>query len=171
MWSSRWWVPALACLLCACGFQPLYGSRGNGGAQPALSSALAGVYVAPIPDRIGQQLRNDLLDRLGTGRTATTQAYRLAVVLDPEQEALLIQSDETVTRYNFRLRARFEVTDIRSGDVIFNGRTQAIAAYNVVQSPFATVSAQNDAQRRAAQEVGEEIVSQLQLFFNRRTGS
>ena len=49
-------------MLAACGFQPLYGNNGNAG--PGVGATLSAVYVEQIPDRVGYELRNDLLDRL-----------------------------------------------------------------------------------------------------------
>ena len=42
---------------------------------------------------------------------------------------------------------------------------RAIAPYNVVDSQFATLSAERDAQERAAREVGEDIRTRLGLYF------
>ncbi len=57
-------VPALLLLLAltACGFHPLYG---RGGASPAI---MASIYVEPIADRTGYELRNSLMDLLDSGR-------------------------------------------------------------------------------------------------------
>ena len=47
--------------LAACGFHPLYG---RGGASPAI---MASIYVDPIPDRTGYELRNSLTDLFDSG--------------------------------------------------------------------------------------------------------
>ena len=64
-----WWRShALFAVLCAgltgfalsgCGFQPLYGGSTVGGAK--LKEVMASVDVVPIPGRVGQKLRNELI--------------------------------------------------------------------------------------------------------------
>ena len=50
-------------IVAACGFQPLYGSS-QGVLSGAVVENLAAVRITAIPDRVGQIVRNDLLDRL-----------------------------------------------------------------------------------------------------------
>ena len=81
---------------------------------------------------------------------------------------MAIRKDETVTRFNLTLRARFRLIDRRTRQPIFEGATQSIAAYNVAESTFATLIAEQDAEARTAREVSEEIRNQLSIFFRRR---
>ena len=75
-WSRRFAATVLLALLAGCGFEPLYGLSGR--SEPSVVAALAGVHVAPIPDRIGQQLRNDLLHRLTPGGTSAKPDIELS---------------------------------------------------------------------------------------------
>lgn len=166
-----WWfragaAGALLVLLAGCGFEPLYGPSGRQG--PAVTAALAGIYVASIRDRIGQRLRNDLLDRLTPQGIPSAPVYNLEVTLREDREGLAIRKDETVTRFNLTLRARFVLIDRRTGGPIFRGATQSIAAYNVVESSFATLIAEQDAEARAAREISEEVRNQISIFFKRQ---
>ncbi len=165
-WSRSAAVATLLAVLAGCGFEPLYGPAGQ--PQSAVVAALAGVHVAPIPDRIGQQLRNDLLDRLTPGGTPSKPTYTLEIALREDREGLAIRKDETVTRFNLTLRARFVLIDRQTRLPIFKGATRSIAAYNVVESTFATLIAEQDAGARTARDVSEEIRNQLAIFFRRR---
>ena len=159
----------LAFAVVACGFQPLHGRQGDAaGGTPA--AQLADVYISPIPNRIGQEVRNGLLDRLNTLDQPVGSQLRLDVKLTSRKEGLAIRSDETVTRFNFRLRALFRLIDTRSGETIFSGRTVSISAYNIVRSSFANVTAEKDAQSRAAREVSEEIHTQIAVYLKTREG-
>src|ERR1039457_5102661 len=67
---------ALALSLGGC-FQPLYGEA----AHPGLVADLQAIEVAPIKDRIGHYLGDDLISSLnGTGSTPTAK-YRLTVTV------------------------------------------------------------------------------------------
>ena len=61
--------------LAACGFQPMYGSRGAPGTQMQMASIEVGI----IKDRQGQLLRNLLLDRINPGGTPQSPNYTLTV--------------------------------------------------------------------------------------------
>jgi len=95
--------------------------------------------------------------------------YRLIVTLSENREGLALRRDASVTRYNYVLRATFELRDAATDVVVDKGDARAIAAYNVVDSQFATLSAEQDAETRAARELAEQIRLRLGVGFERRT--
>lgn len=141
-------------LVAACGFEPLHGSSGSG---PDTSQRLAQVQVAMIGDRVGQLVRNRLLDYFEPPSTRVPPIYRLDVDVTERKEGLAIQEDRTVTRYNLRLNARYRLIRIRGGQVLLEGSTRAISAYNVIRSDYANLIAERDARERAAQEIGDAV--------------
>ena len=149
----------LALGLAACGFRPLYG---HGGASPAL---MASIYVDPIPDRTGYELRNSLIDLFDSGGGGTKQ-YRLKVRLADQRKGIALQNDATITRYNYLLDADYELTD-STGRLVTKGHQSTLTAYNVVASPYATLAAQQDAQKRAAQDLSQRIQLDLGVWFAR----
>ena len=165
-----WWSRAadtcgLFLLLAACGFQPLYGERG--GRDQALVE-MASIAVGPIADRLGQIVRNELRDRLTPRGVPISPLYRLAVFVNTRREAVAFNDDESVTRFNFTLNARYVLTEVASGQVIVSGSTRSVAAYNVVLSEFANLAAENDAKARAARDISEEIRTRLGVYFSQR---
>ena len=61
MWWHRPLLAALALLalgLAGCGLQPLYGSTASGS---RLAAVMSSVDVAPVPGRVGQRVRNELI--------------------------------------------------------------------------------------------------------------
>ena len=157
-----------ALALGACGFKPLYAV---GTTSEGVSSYFNQVFVEPIPGRQGVHLRNQLMDALTPAGTPGAAAYRLTIKLEDLKEGLAIQDNTQITRYNYALTAKYELRDSVSGEVLDRGTARAIAAYNVVDSQFATQSAERDAQERAAREVGEDIRLRLGLYFENRFGS
>jgi LPS-assembly lipoprotein len=154
-----------------CGFQPLYGGRDQNGSNQAAGntiSDMAYVAVAPISDRVGQLVRNRLLERLHPrGKTGGT-VFRLTVSLDESQEGLAFEQDDSATRFNLNLRAHFQLIDVRDGSTLMSGTTRAIAAYNVVRSDYANLISQRDARNRAALAVADGIESRVAVYFSRR---
>jgi LPS-assembly lipoprotein len=143
-------------LLAGCGFHPMYGS--------SLAPQLSSVYVEPIAERDGYELRNSLIDVLQSDGDAAGKAYRLKISLNESSQGIALQNDATITRYNNRLEAHYTLSDAR-GNVLTTGTQSEMSAYNVVVSPYATLVAEQDASKRAAQEVAERIHLDLGVWF------
>ncbi|HEY1707353.1 MAG TPA: LPS assembly lipoprotein LptE [Rhizomicrobium sp.] len=153
---------AAALLLSACGFHPLYATQGqDSGAGRIFSS----VYVEPISGDAGYEMRNSLINLLSASDRVTDWRYRLTVTLHDELEGSALQNDASITRYNYTLTADYTLTDAKTATVIKKGKDSSLTAYNVVQSPYATLIAQKDAQRRAGDEIAERIRLDLGVFF------
>ena len=151
-------------LITGCGFRPVYDQPGG----QFIQEDLAFVSVAPIANRNGQLLRNRLLEKLTPRGVSESPRYRLSVELTSATESLLIQLDNTATRNNLKMSATFTLTDLSTDVIIYQGRAYSVTSYNVVESEFATVSAEKNAAERAARESGEEIFDLLVIYFNGR---
>jgi LPS-assembly lipoprotein len=153
---------ALLPLLAACGFRPLYGDA-------RLEPQLAAIFVEPVAERNGYELRNSLINALGSNGSQTGKAYRLKIILAEANQGVALQNDATITRYNDTLTVNYTLRDAKGAEVT-HGTQTSLAAYNVVTSPYSTLSAQQDADVRAAQDIAERIRIDLAAFFRRRDG-
>ncbi len=154
-------------LLAGCGFRPLYGEANS--ARTSATGELASIDVAPINDRVGQNVRNHLIDHLTPkGKTVGTR-YRLNIQLTPSQEGIALARDEAATRINYQLRGKFVLIELSTGREILQGSARSIAVYNVVSADYSTLTAEADAERRAAREISDEIKTRLAVFFSRRS--
>lgn len=167
-WSKLAGLAALALALAGaagCGFRPLYGERS---AASVSASQLAAIQISLIPDREGQLLRNNLLDRLHPSGAAPRQLYRLDVNLQTVKENYGIRTDETATRATLTMTANYSLIDIASGKPLMNSRSRAISSYNILDSEFATVISERDAVQRTAADLSEEIRTRLAIFLSSR---
>jgi LPS-assembly lipoprotein len=107
--------------LAGCGFRPIYGSAANGlngdGGQESsqaggVKAALAEVKIGLIPDRSGQQLRNQLLDLMNAGGEPSRPVYRLDITLTTEKTALATRSDASVSLSRLRTVLRYKLVAI-----------------------------------------------------------
>ncbi len=153
-------IVALAGLCAACGFRPLYG---NGGAN---NRVLTAIFVEPVADNAGYELRNTLIDLLNSDGTETGKAYRLTLTYKRTSQGIALQNDAAVTRYNDTLKVDYVLRDL-NGAELTHGTESNLSAYNVVQSPYATLVAQRDSDKRSAQEIAERIRIALGLYFSR----
>jgi LPS-assembly lipoprotein len=148
--------------LAGCGFRPLYGDA-------RLEPQLASVFVEPVAERDGYELRNTLINLLGSNGREGGKTYRLKIVLTETNQGVVLQNDATITRYNDTLTANYSLRDAKGAEVAHGAQT-SLSSYNVVTSPYATLSAQQDADKRAAQDIAERIRIDLGAYFRRRGG-
>ena len=162
--STRLRIGALAAALvlaaAGCGFQPIHGQRSE-----ASSAALASIDIGLIADRTGQMLRNRLLQQMQPRGGTTPARFGLAVTLSESLQDLAIRKDETATRANLIMTARFSVTSRADGKGLFNDSVQSANSYNILTSDFATLSAREDARRRAVQQLATGIKQRLSVWL------
>ena len=148
--------------LSACGLSPMYAGGGSG----EVARGLAAVDVAPIEGRAGWLVRNELTDRLGAAGEASPR-YRLDVRLDDELQALGILADDTVSRERRALRARYQLVDISSGEIMLDATDGIDAGIDVVSSEYATIAAEQAALENLSRLLADEIVTRLSLTLRR----
>lgn len=148
----------LALSLGACGLQPMYVGGGSG----AVAQGLAGVEVAPIEGKAGWLMRNALNDRLHAGGS-TGARYRLDVRLDDRLEGLGLLSDDTIARERRTLRARYQLVDLGSGEILLDATAGSDAGIDVVSSEYATIAAEQTALENLSREVADRIVTRIAL--------
>jgi len=149
--------------LSGCGYTPLYGSMDH---DSKVTEAMQQVSVPTIGGGlVGLDVRNELLDSLGIEGSPIHPAQRLEVTVTPGLAGLLVQPDAAITRYNYTLVGSYKLVDSSSGKVLTQGSVYGESAYNVVASQYATVVARRDAEKRAAQNVSEEIATRVAVYF------
>jgi LPS-assembly lipoprotein len=156
-----WWFdrarPAAALLaalaLGGC-FQPLYGEA----VHPGLVEAMREVEVAPIPDRIGHYLGNDLVAKMnGSGETPAAK-YRLTVKLAQAVRTPTVASQiNTADAATVVGTADFELRKIDGDVLIYRGAATGAAVYDRSLQSFANLRAARDAEIRIARALADEI--------------
>jgi LPS-assembly lipoprotein len=163
--SRRLVVLGLGAALAACGFRPLLK---QGEADSDVRRQLAAVEVPVLDGRIGYLVRESLLEQLNPAGAQVPSRYLLTVSLRRRTSALGIQLDNTITRYNLSLSARFRLLEDSTRQALYEGLSRRIASFNAIRAPYAELSAEMDAERRAAREVGIDIGTQLAIHFARQ---
>ncbi len=149
-------------ILGACGFHPLYGTIGE---DPAAQRIFASIYVDPIAhERVGYDLRNNLIDLLRAADRPQGTAYRLHVDVTETREGVALQNDATITRFDIVFVAKYELTDARLKSVL-KGTESTLESFDVAQSPYSSLTGQQDAEKRAAQDIAEHIRINLGVHF------
>jgi LPS-assembly lipoprotein len=166
-----WWPRlAIALALCAgaatlggCGFQPLYGGTTASGAK--LAEVMAGIDVNPIPGRVGQRVRNELIFANTGGGTPAPPRYRLDIAIRERVTNQLVEITGDATGQVYELTATYKLIDSTNGNVVLVGTAVSRAPYNRFQEIFANVRARYDAENRAAQTVAESIKTRIASYL------
>ena len=158
----------IAMLLCAafaavpgCGFRPLYGGGNKG--QTAVD--LSGVAIANIPERVGQMLRNELLDRVAPYGEPGEPLWLLQVSVSEQLLGYGIQKDSTSTRASLRLDATFSLVDRKTGATTLSGSSISINSFNILRQSYSTAAAEADARERAVRDLAEDMTTRVAVFI------
>jgi LPS-assembly lipoprotein len=149
-------VLVVSVLATGCGFEPLYGS-----AEGIAPAELAAIRVAPIADRTGQILHNDLLDRLTPRGAPARPRYVLEVFLAESKRELAIRPDETATRAELVYNAHYTLYTADRSAVIATGNAGTRVSYDILRQEFATLSAEMGGRRQAMRDLSERIRTRL----------
>ena len=125
------------------------------------------MQVPPIEGKAGWLVRNALNDRLGNSDNVNGGSggarYRLDVRLDDKLEGLGLLSDDTIGRERRTLRARYQLVDVASGEIVLDATAGSDAGIDVVSSEYATIAAEQTALENLARDVADRIVTRLSL--------
>lgn len=149
------------------GFRPMNASVGFGGTG-ALEK-LATVDVAPIPGRVGQRIRNELIYQSTGGGEAAPPQYRLEVAIRESVTSTLVNEDGNAAGQIFNLDAAYRLIRISDKSVVAEGKSYSRAGFergvpseeNTSRSVFANVRAREDAENRAAKTLADELKVRL----------
>lgn len=157
---SRCRIAASLLLLGACGFQPVYG----GGTKGEVAASLATVEVGLVPNRIGQQLRNELIDRMYQAGRPDSPAYHLGIQVMTSENRSGYRKDATATRGEVTVNALYALADA-DGNVVLRGQDNATAGFSIVTDQYGTLVNEEDAYDRATEQLAGGIIRRLALYF------
>lgn len=137
-----------------------------GGGQGAVARSLAGVDVSAIEGKAGWLVRAALVDKLGAG-AAGSPRYRLDVRLDEQLQGLGLLSNDAVTRERRTLRARYQLVDLSSGEIVLDATAGSDAGIDIVSSEYAVIAAEQTALENLSHEVADQIVTRVATKLRR----
>ena len=161
-------IPLIAVIcLTACGFSPMYGNMSQSNNANVVSQ-LNQTSIAIIPNRDGQFLRNELIDRF----------YKAGMPANPRYDLQISQIVETVsdyditieseaTRRQLKLTTSMELIDKQSEKIVLKRSLLAITSHNVLESEFSTLVTEQSAREAALVDLAKQVERQLTLYFSR----
>jgi LPS-assembly lipoprotein len=154
-------------VLAACGdgdFRPLYGPTASG---EHLQDALAKVDVAPIPNRVGQRIRNELIFHNSGGGESPKPAYRLEIVIREGINSTLVTKEGEAYSQVYNVQAGYQLIHLKKKEIVLQGSSHARAAFERYQSIYSNVRAREDAETRVARTIADELKVRLSAYLSR----
>ena len=164
-------APGLAA--CEGGFQPLYGVSAWGGSR--VQERMAQVDVAPIPGRVGQRIRNELIFQNTGASEPPPPTHRLEVAIKETRISTLVMPDGSAAGETYLIEASFRIIKISDRKVVLQGTSHARAAYeryttssvpNGSTFTYANVRAREDAENRAARIVADDLKTRVATYLS-----
>ena len=148
----------VALALSACGFTPLY-------ATPGVTPGLATIQVVVPHGRTAFLLGEALEDELGTDKAAAP-AYKLNVTVYERIFPRGLNVNGVAERYEMHVRVDYKLTAVGAPDkVLTQGLDPVEVSYAETNQPYAGITAQQDAQQRAASTAAQHIRVDLAEYF------
>jgi len=141
-------------------YAPLQAGAGN------VAADLRAIAIAPIPDRLGHYLGNELVFAFNGTGSKVQPRYRLEVVLRQTVAAPLI---DTVSGHasagDLVVYAEYRLVPVEGGEPITKGTAMAVASYDRTSLRFANLRAARDAEIRNARTLAEQIQTRVAAAF------
>jgi LPS-assembly lipoprotein len=157
---------AMTPFLSACGsdgFRPLYSTTPNG---VGLQERLAQLDVAPIPGRVGQRIRNDLIFQASGGGELAPPTHRLEVTINESVLTTLVKIDGDSLGQIYQVQANFKLVSIKDKKVVLTGTSHGRAGFERFQSIYSNVRARDDAENRAARTVADDLKTRVAIYLS-----
>ena len=132
------------------------------------SSSLPDIFVQPISDRSGQELRLALQQRLAGTSDAAPQGYTLAVSYSIAGEAVGINGDNSAERSRLVGRAHWVLAPVSPAAApVTSGDARVVDGFNIINEQyFASNLATETTQQRLANNLADIVATQLATWFN-----
>ncbi len=129
----------------------------------------AEIDIQTIPDRLGQQMRNLLIDSLHPSGAATDYRYHLSVNLKEADINLGLQQNSTSTRGQVRISAQYWLVDDKAGKTLLHETLRASTGYNILINQFSSVLSADDARQKGLEQLAQEVTDHMALYFQNNT--
>lgn len=161
-------------LLASCGFEPLYVERSsdkkwyyNGEFKRSIADEMAQIKVEPAADRIGQLIRNELLDSLTPKGVPQSPKYRFVITnIERSVSEQAMRDDITASRERVYYKAEYEMYDAKTGNRLIKGDAIAYLGYDIMANPYSTTFSQKKLEQDAAKIMSGDIALRVGAYFH-----
>ena len=146
----------------SCGYEPIYSKNVN------TNKELLSISIKNIKNRSGQVLRNTLLNQLNPDRERVIIKYRLIIKISENKTNLAYRRDMSSTRQDLEVIAKYLLKNAKNEEILLKQEAKSISSFDVVESVYATLIAENDARKKNLQVISDDIYTNLIIFFKNK---
>ncbi|SEH27104.1 LPS assembly lipoprotein LptE [Magnetospirillum fulvum] len=148
-----------------CGFRAIHATAGSTADDSPVGVDLARVRVDPISNRVGQQVRNALVQRLSPRGEPADPLYNLQVELTESTTDVGYRKDGYATLGNLTLIATIRLQ--REGVFLLSESATTVASFDYLGPRYASVVMERDARERAATQIADDIRGRVAAAIER----
>lgn len=167
-------ILAAVCGLVACGFEPLYVEKTAGNDlwyynnkfDTDIVREMAQIKVETVSDRIGQMIKNELMDTFNPYGTPKCAKYFLKlqpVSAHTVQQAL--RDDITATREKVKYTVKYSLWDKENGQLV-SGKSWVYLSYDLLDNPYSTTMDKKKVEKDGAKIIANDISLRIGAYFH-----
>lgn len=167
-------ILAVVCGLAACGFEPLYVEKTAGNDlwyynnkfDTDIVREMAQIKVETVSDRIGQMIKNELMDTFNPYGTPKCAKYFLKlqpVSVHTVQQAL--RDDITATREKVKYTVKYSLWDKENGQLV-SGKSWVYLSYDLLDNPYSTTMDKKKVEKDGAKIIANDISLRIGAYFH-----
>jgi LPS-assembly lipoprotein len=171
MWSSnraprRWALVGMFTIGLSGCFQPLYGGAAGG---TDVAAELSAISLAPISERVGYYLTNELTFAFTGGGEKPPTKYRLTVTVHERVTTPLIDTvSGRASSGTLGIDADFKLVSSINSEVVASGTAFTTESYDRSSQRFANIRAARDAEIRGAKVIADQIKTRIAAAIKMR---
>ena len=167
-------VSALILLISACGFEPLYVEKTGGDDlwyynneyDTDIVQEMAQIRISGVTDRIGQLIRNELIDTFNPHGPVKNAKYFLKIEpVDKETTEQALRDDITATREKVKYTVKYELWSEKKGHLV-SGKSWVYLSYDLLENPYSTTMDKKKIEKDGAKIIANDISLRVASYFH-----
>ena len=167
-------VLALIMCVCACGFEPLYVEKTGGDDlwyynneyDTDIVHEMAQIKISGVTDRIGQLIKNELMDTFNPHGTPKNAKYFLKIEpVDKETTEQALRDDITATREKVKYTVSYELWSEEKGHLV-SGKSWIYLSYDLLDNPYSTTMDRKKIEKDGAKIIANDISLRIASYFH-----
>jgi len=164
----------LALVITACGFEPLYVEKKsdsdlwyyNNKFDTDIVYEMSQIKVEGATDRIGQLVKNELIDNLTPRGVPERAKYFLKLeAINPKYTEQALRDDITATREKVKYTLKYSLWSKEKGSII-SGKSWVFLSYDLLDNPYSTTMDKKKVEKDGAKILANDISLRIGAYFH-----
>ncbi len=164
----------LLLIISSCGFEPLYVERTSDGGtwfydneyDNDIVKEMAQIKIEAVSDRIGQMIKNELIDSFSPYGESKQAKYFLKI--QPVSKHIVQQAlrdDITATREKVKYSVNYSLWSNDKGQLV-SGNTWIYLSYDLLDNPYSTTMDKKKVEKDGAKIIANDIALRIGAYFH-----